>query len=116
MSTMVEQFQAATLSLSGAGTIKDRLTEAYSNHLAQLDAQDLPGELRDQFLALNKALARERPLRGEDPFRATIRKMSSQEAADAAASIVRMYGTLCHDSPGDVRASASVVPLYLAKG
>jgi hypothetical protein len=39
-------------------------------------------------------MQRERPLRGEDAVRATIRKMSSEEAESHAAVIVRLFCAL----------------------
>ena len=47
--------------------------------------------MRLQFLELSGAMQRERPLRGEDAVRATIRKMSNEEAERHAALIVRMF-------------------------
>ena len=38
-----------------------------------------------------RQMQRERPLRGEDAVRATIRKMSNEEAERHAAMIVRMF-------------------------
>src|SRR5581483_6962745 len=109
-----EKFQAATLSLTRSGTLKDRLTDAYRNHLSQIEAAELPKELRDDFRILTDAMTREPPLvRGDDAFRATIRKMSNDQAEEVAMWVVRM---LCALRPG-ARAyrstqSAQIVPLY----
>src|SRR3569833_1302906 len=101
-----EIFQGATLSLARSGALKDRLTEAYRNHLSCVDETELPRELRDDFKSFNVALTRERPLiRGEDAVRATIRKMSNGEAEAAATSVVKMFCAL-HRGP------ARIVPLY----
>jgi hypothetical protein len=119
--TTVEKFQAATLSLACPGTIKDRLTDAYRNHLASVNEADLPADLREEFRAFSTALTRERPLgRGEDALRATVRKMSTDEAAAVAFIVVKMFGALSRGTPRGGRpkaakSSASVVPLYLAK-
>jgi hypothetical protein len=95
MITTVERFQGAALSLARSGSIKDRLTDAYRNHLALIEADELPHDVQGEFRAFNDAVTRERPLlRGEDAFRATIRKMSNFEADQAASSIVRMFAAL----------------------
>ena len=46
MNTVWEKFQAATLSLARSGSIKDRLTNAYRNHLSTVAEDDLPREIR----------------------------------------------------------------------
>ena len=109
-----EIFQGATLSLARSGALKERLTEAYRNHLACIEESELPRELRDDFRLFNRALTRERPLlRGEDAFRATVRKMSNGEAEEAATSVVKMFCALQRGAP--LRsAPVSIVPLYIA--
>jgi hypothetical protein len=95
MSTTLEKFRGAALSLARSGSIKDRLTDAYRNHLALVDENELPRELIPEFRAVNRALNRERPLlRGEDTFRATVRKMSKMEADEVASSVVRLFGAM----------------------
>jgi hypothetical protein len=107
-------FQAATLSLTRAGTLKDRLNDAYHNHLVDLDVTELPKELREDFRSFNRSMTREPPLlRGEDSVRATIRKMSSGEAEAAATSVVKMFCALQRPFPA-ARVAATVVPLYAA--
>jgi hypothetical protein len=115
-----EKFQGATLSLARSGALKDRLTDAYRNHLALIDEADIPKELRDDYRILHDAITRERPLvRGDDAFRATIRKMSNDEAEEVATWVVKMFCALHRNAVpnnrdrGDV--SAQVVPLYIAE-
>ncbi|MGH8139525.1 MAG: hypothetical protein ACREVV_15225 [Steroidobacteraceae bacterium] len=121
MSTPQDQFQAAALSLARPGSIKDRLTEAYRNHLAFVDEDELPNELREAFRAFSHTLTRERPLlRGEDAVRATVRKMSSNEATEVAFAVVRMFGAISRCNTGNTRnkpgkAASNVVPLYVAE-
>jgi hypothetical protein len=98
MSTTWEQLEGAVLTLARSGAIKDRLADAFRNHLAQLNADDLPDALRAEFRACHNALTRERPLRGEDAVRATVRKMSSEEADEVACGVVRMFGALAHQA------------------
>src|SRR5688572_14973578 len=114
-----EKFHGATLSLVRTGTIKDRLNDAYRNYLAHVDETELPKEIRDEFRAFSCSLHRERPLlRGEDAVRATIRKMSSDEADEVASSVVRMYGVISRGMVPSAQRSpsgAQVIPLYLAE-
>jgi hypothetical protein len=102
MSTTWEQLESAVLRLARSGTIKDRLADAFRNHLAQLSADALPEALRADFQACHDALTRERPLRGEDAVRATVRKMSNEEADEAACRVVRLFGAMTHELQHEV--------------
>jgi hypothetical protein len=93
MNTTWELLEGAALSLARSGAIKDRLCEAYRNHLCLVDAAELPEGLREPFLTCHDALTRERPLPGEDAVRATVRKLSSQDAEALACQVVRLLGT-----------------------
>lgn len=97
MSTTWEQLEGAALSLARSGTIKDRLINAYRNHLALVNPEELPEALRAEFRACHDALTRERPLSGEDAVRATVRKMSSQDADGVACSVVRLFAGLVRE-------------------
>lgn len=113
-----EKFQAATLSLTRSGTLKDRLTHAYRDHLSQIDVAELPKELRDDFRILTDAMTREPPLvRGDDAFRATIRKMSNEDAEEIASWVVKMLCDLRAAAAGAHRTTqtAQIVPLYIAE-
>jgi hypothetical protein len=112
--TTWEIFQGATLSLARSGALKDRLTDAYRNHLSCIDETELPREVREDFKSFNHALTRERPLlRGEDAVRATIRKMSNGEAEAAATSVVKMFCALPRGAgPSRAAPTAMIVPLY----
>jgi hypothetical protein len=108
MSTTWEQLEGAALSLARSGPIKDRLTEAYRNHLSFVRAEDLPEALREDFRACHDALTRERPLRGEDAVRATVRKMSSTEADELACSVVRLFAAIVRESTWDTAHTAAL--------
>jgi hypothetical protein len=108
MSTTWEQLEGAALSLVRSGPIKDRLAEAYRNHLAYVRAEDLPEALREEFRACHDALTRERPLRGEDAVRATVRKMSSSEADELACSVVRLFAAIVRECATDAAHAAMV--------
>ena len=101
MSTTWEQLEGAALSVARSGAIKDRLADAYRNHLAFVRAQDLPEALRDEFRSCHDALTRERPLRGEDAVRATVRKMSGSQADELACAIVRLFAAMVRECASD---------------
>ncbi|HTV80802.1 MAG TPA: hypothetical protein VMF03_21305 [Steroidobacteraceae bacterium] len=111
MSTAWDKFQGATLSLARSGSIKDRLTIAYRNHLSGVAEEELPREIREQFHDVRCSLTRERPQRGEDAIRATVRKMSSHEAETIAEKVVEMLSVMARVSQHG-RAATSP-PLYL---
>jgi len=108
MSTTWEQLEGAALSLVRSGPIKDRLADAYRNHLSFVRAEDLPEALRDDFRACHDALTRERPLRGEDAVRATVRKMSSSEADELACSVVRLFAAIVRECACDTAHTAAL--------
>jgi hypothetical protein len=121
MSTTFERFQGATLSLARSGHIKERLIDAYRNHIALIAEEELPSELRDEFRALSDTLTRERPLlRGEDSARATVRKLSCEEADEIASRVVGLFVLLSKTQAAGARgkvpkSTPHVVPLYLAE-
>ncbi len=101
MATTWEQLEGAALSLARSGPIKDRLADAYRNHLAFVRVEDLPEVLREEFRACHDALTRERPLRGEDAVRATVRKMSASEADELACTVVRLFAAIVREYATD---------------
>jgi hypothetical protein len=122
MNTTIDLFEAATVSLTRPTPIKDRLTDAYRNHLAFVDERDLPADVCEEFRVLTYTLTRKPPmLRGEDALRATVRKMSTHEAAEAASAVVRMFSAVARASvelPRETPEEAettNVVPIYVAK-
>jgi len=118
MKTTWERFQSATLSLARSGSIKERLTIAYRRHLADVQVDELPAQIREEFRAFSCSLRREPPLvRGDDAIRATIRKMSDADANGAATSVVRMFAALPRAGAGSrtrttTARSAKVVSLF----
>ena len=94
MSSTWEHFFAATAILASAGPIKARLAEAYRAHLANLNEDQLPKEIQDEFLSVSSRMSSVRPMRGETTFDATVRKMSDSEAGRIAMRIVNMLGVI----------------------
>jgi hypothetical protein len=119
MTRVYDRLESATLLLARAGAIKDRLSDAWRQCLANLEPDDVPRELRPMFVELSKAMQRERPLRGEDAVRATIRKMSNEEAESQAALIVRMFCRMTRQQELELpmpAQGAAVVQLFAAEG
>jgi hypothetical protein len=105
MNTAWQQLEAAAMTLARSGSIKDRLADAYRNHLSLVTVEELPEGLRAELRACHEALTREPPLRGEDAVRATVRKLSSHEAEELACSVVRLFAAMvreraCADAMG----------------
>ncbi len=114
------RFRAAALMLARSGTVKERLQAAYRLQLADLDGEQLPIDVRRDFEALRGALTREKPMRGEDAVAATIRKLSSHEADELAASLIEIFAKFSRtqDFEPTLRPSlsttqtAQVIPLF----
>lgn len=118
MTNHVDRFHAAVTALAGDGHIKQRLTEAYTNHLTGIHGSDLPACLRGPFTELRSRIHSVAPLNGEGPIVATVRKMSAQEAAECSASIVNLYVELLRQGGKTRRRAeepAEVVPAFLVK-
>jgi CRISPR/Cas system type I-B associated protein Csh2 (Cas7 group RAMP superfamily) len=116
MNTTLDLFEAATVSLTRPTSIKDRLTDAYRNYLAYVDEGALPADVCEEFRSLTDTLTRVPPeLRGDDALRATVRKMSTDDAAAAASAVVRIFGAVARASTNSPSKSVTnVVPLQLA--
>jgi hypothetical protein len=120
MPRIYDRLEAATLFFTRSGGIKERLEGAWRQCLANLEPDDLPREIRLSFIELTSIMTRERPLRGEDAVRATIRKMSNEDAERNAAMIVRMFCRMTRQQELDLAIptppSAAVVQLFAAEG
>jgi hypothetical protein len=120
MESTLDLLQRAAHRLSQEGSIKDRLADAYASHLLEIDAEDLPEEVRDEFAAMCEAMHRERPLPRESVIRASVRKMSTEQAGQYAALVVRAFACVARADSGAasmrratrVPASSPVVQLF----
>jgi hypothetical protein len=124
MDTTLDLLQRAAIRLSQEGSIKDRLADAYAAHLVDVDADELPDTVRSEFAALCEAMHRERPLPRESVIRASVRKMSNDEARHYAALVVRAFATLARAETAAVpsrraarnAAASPIVQLFAAEG
>ena len=98
MDNVLDLLQQAITTLSQGGSIKDRLADAYATHLIQLDVDDLPEQLRSEFESMCAAMCRERPLPRESAIRASVRKMSNEEASRHAELVVRIFAAAARTS------------------
>ena len=115
MSTTLDKFRGAALSLARSGSIKDRLTDAYRNYLAFVEESELPSELVAEFRAMSYALNRQQPLlRGEDTFRATVRKLSTSEADEVASCVVRLFGEISREPASVTRKPPKSAPQIIS--
>ena len=86
------KLHAATLELTKGTSLKQRLAVAFSKHLREIDASELPAALQEQFLEIRQGLESVRPLPGETAVQATVRKLSVDQANLVAARIVDLFG------------------------
>lgn len=94
MLNLSAHMEAAALSLAGPGHIKDRLLDAYSRHLRDIQESDVPIEYGLEFAEMIHAMHRSPALPGEDVVKASVRKLSNEEACRYAELVVRLYGLL----------------------
>ena len=86
-------FHAITL-CTGDRAIKPRLAQAWIEQLDSISPSKLPGPIRKDFERLRSAMYVETPQVNEHAAQASVRKMSAQEAAAHAATIVSMFRAL----------------------
>ncbi len=91
MSNHVNRFYAAASVLAGHGHIKQRLVKAYEENLAVIKDDDLPIAVKQSFADLRHMMSRVDPLKGEGPTRASVRKMSVEEADECAHKMIDLY-------------------------
>jgi len=91
---LTERFAQAVQTLVGDGPIKQRLSQAFAEHLGDLDETAFPVGLRRDFADLQAALSRIEPAGNETRVRANVQKMSTTEAGSHAGTIVRLYAVL----------------------
>jgi hypothetical protein len=121
MTDHLDRFHAALSVLVGHGHIKQRLIKAFDEHLAEIDEDELPVAMRQDFVDLRRDMHRVSPLNGEGPVCASVRKMSFDEASDCASRIVSLFGEIAR-SRDDVQTSLPLpdddavrVPPFLVK-
>jgi hypothetical protein len=103
-SLLSQKLEAAVVALAGHGTLKDRLCTAFSEHLEDIEEQELPEEVQTEFGDMAAAMHRARALPGDNVVRASVRKLSNEEAQRFARLVVRTYGLRVHNLAAGAKA------------
>jgi hypothetical protein len=104
-SALSAQLEAATLELVGDGTLKDRLCAAFCDHLDDISELDLPESVQEEFAAMARVMHGARALPGDSVVRASIRKLSNEEAQRYAGLILRTYALRIRELASTARTS-----------
>ena len=117
----IDRFFAAVLVLAGHGHIKQRLSRAFEENLADLNDEDLPASSARAFGRIRRQMHQVAPLNGEGAVCASVRKMSPIQASQCAESIVTLYRELLlHEDDGQSvlpleQKGQAIVPPFLVK-
>ncbi|HNP37446.1 MAG TPA: hypothetical protein PKK10_16485 [Woeseiaceae bacterium] len=103
MTTYVDRFFAAVSVLAGDGYIKQRLIRAYADNLADIDEDELPVAVKEEFADTRKCMHSVAPMNGESPISASVRKMSAREASACALALFSIYSELLKQDEGTQR-------------
>jgi hypothetical protein len=91
MAVVWDVFDGAVRVLVGCGPVKQRLIDAWRDHLAPLHDKDLPEALRADLGALRAAMHASAAAGGMGAAEVSVRKMSEKEAAEHAVRIFEMH-------------------------
>ena len=114
MSVTWDKFHGAALLLAGAGPVKQRLADAFRTHLVDLEIEELPRELRAEFMSVSASLTSRRAMGGLGVIDATVRKLSDAQAAGYARRLIAMYGVLSQSQSASAARSATACDQFLA--
>jgi hypothetical protein len=121
MPNHVDRFAAAVSVLCGHGNIKQRLVTAFLDNLEPIEDDELPIAVQQAFIDLRSHMSRVAPMNGEGPIRASVRKMSINEADDCAQMMVDLYAQMLpyadhSEGPLPIQSGDKpVVPPFLVK-
>ena len=94
MTAIIDHFLAAVHCCANPEPVKNRLAQAWLEHLDTIDTRELPEEIRADFIGLQQAMYDRKPLSFENAPLASVRKMSTAEAAAHIKAIVTLYAEL----------------------
>jgi len=94
MTSIIDRFLAAVHCCSNPEPVKNRLAQAWLEFLDPIDTSELPEEIRADFIGLRHAMYDRKPLSFENAPSASVRKMSTAEAAAHVKAIVTLYAEL----------------------
>ena len=95
MAALWDVFDGAVRVLVGAGPVKQRLSDAWRDHLAALHEKDLPEALRARLSAVRTAMHTAHAAGGMSAPEVSVRKMSDKDAVEHAVRILEIYAQLC---------------------
>jgi hypothetical protein len=95
MTALWNALDGAMRILVGAGPVKQRLIEAWRQHLATLQEKDMPDAMRSRLATLRTAMNAARATGGMSAPEASVRKMSDVDAAGHAERVLEMYAQFC---------------------
>jgi hypothetical protein len=88
---IVHNLERAIKVLLGDESIKDRLYEAYSSYISELDLSVLDDVINEKVNNLHEMMHKQKAVSGNDHILATIQKMSTIEAAIYSREIFSIY-------------------------
>jgi hypothetical protein len=91
MTAVWDVFDGAVRVLVGCGPVKQRLIEAWRDHLSPLHEKDIPEALRADLVALRAAMHAAPAAGGMSAAEVSVRKMSEKEAAGHAVHVLEMH-------------------------
>jgi hypothetical protein len=121
MSNLVDNFITAVSVMAGNGHIKQRLVQSYEDNLEGIECDDLPVAARQPYADLRAMLQSVSPLNGEGAVRATVRKMSANDAEACAKLMVQLLAEVIRHSGSEQKRlplqadERAVVPPFLVK-
>ena len=95
MAALWNAFDGAVRILVGAGPVKQRLIDAWRQHLGALQDKDVPDWLRPRLQTLRATMHTAHPTGGMSAAEVSVRKMSDKDAAGHAMRVLEMYAQLC---------------------
>jgi hypothetical protein len=104
------RLEAAVLLLAGDGTLKERLAAAFREHLDDIDELELPGEVQLEYAQMSRTMHLARALPGDNVVRASVRKLSNEDALRFSALIVRMHALRMQSVVAGSKAPARIGP------
>lgn len=107
MGSLRDCFGDAVRILVGPGLAKQRLAVAWRNHLEDIAPEELPGQFRDDFGALRKAMHSATACGGLGVIEVSVRKMTEQEAGAHCACIAHLFAKL---PEGPQRSAPALAP------
>ncbi len=94
MCHVTDKFYAAVRTLTTDGPVKQRLINAYLDHLEALAEDDVQVAIQPRFEALRQAMTAVPPTEKETAVQVSVRKMSQAEAVRHTRAILALFAEL----------------------